>query len=204
MASEDAEPFKCVLAGDGYIGKTTFIRKLTKWPKMEEPKVIPKKYVYPLVFNTNAGNIHFDVYDTAGQEIFGGLRDCFFKDAACAIIMFDITSPTSYSNVLYWHRKLLALCGKIPIVLCGNKTDIKFRKIKKEKIYADWGNILNYFEISGKAKSKVYEPFLFLSQHLLDNGEIVDFTRVGSEVSMDLSHLSKLNDEASKNNSKQQ
>ncbi|CAO1355585.1 unnamed protein product [Diamesa serratosioi] len=203
MASEDTETFKCVLAGDGYIGKSTFIKKLTKFPKTDDPKVLPKKYVYPLAFNTNAGNIQFDVYDTAGQEIFGGLRDCFFSNAECAIIMFDITSPTSYKNVRYWHRKILSLCGKIPMVLCGNKADIKFRKVKTEQIYADWGRTLNYFEVSGKSRTKVFEPFLFLSEHLLGSGEIVDFTRVGSEVSMDLSHLSKLNDEAKDRNSKQ-
>lgn len=203
MANEDAETFKCVLAGDGYIGKSTFIKKLTKCPKTDDPKVFPKQYIYPLAFNTNAGNIQFNVYDTAGQEIFGGLRDCFFSNAECAIIMFDITSPSSYSNVFYWHRKLLSICGKIPMVLCGNKTDIKFPKIKKETIYADWGSTLNYFEVSGKARIKVYEPFLFLSEHLLGNGEIKDFTRVGSEVSIDLSHLSKLNDEAKERNSQQ-
>ncbi len=31
--------------------------------------------VYPLKFHTNCGVIQFNVWDTAGQEKFGGLRD---------------------------------------------------------------------------------------------------------------------------------
>jgi GTP-binding nuclear protein Ran len=31
--------------------------------------------VHPLLFHTNRGLIKFNVWDTAGQEKFGGLRD---------------------------------------------------------------------------------------------------------------------------------
>lgn len=34
--------------------------------------------VHPLVFHTNRGPIKFNVWDTAGQEKFGGLRDGYY------------------------------------------------------------------------------------------------------------------------------
>lgn len=34
--------------------------------------------VHPLVFHTNRGAIKFNVWDTAGQEKFGGLRDGYY------------------------------------------------------------------------------------------------------------------------------
>ena len=34
--------------------------------------------VHPLVFHTNRGAIRFNVWDTAGQEKFGGLRDGYY------------------------------------------------------------------------------------------------------------------------------
>lgn len=43
----------------------------------------------------------------------------------CAIIMFDVTSRITYKNVPNWHRDLVRVCENIPIVLCGNKVDIK-------------------------------------------------------------------------------
>jgi len=52
-----------------------------------------------------------------------------FLSAQCAIIMFDVTSRVTYKNVPNWHRDLVRVCENIPIVLCGNKVDIKDRKV---------------------------------------------------------------------------
>src|SRR3954465_9776003 len=60
--------------------------------------------VHPLQFHTNRGPIQFDVWDTAGQEKFGGLRDGYYINGQCGIIMFDVTSRITYKNVPNWHR----------------------------------------------------------------------------------------------------
>lgn len=52
----------------------------------------------------------------------------------CAIIMFDVTSRVTYKNVPNWHRDLVRVCENIPIVLCGNKVDVKDRKVKAKAI----------------------------------------------------------------------
>ena len=90
--------------------------------------------VHPLVFYTNRGPICFNVWDTAGQEKFGGLRDGYYIQGQCGIIMFDVTSRVTYKNVPNWHRDLVRVCENIPIVLCGNKVDIKDRKVKAKAI----------------------------------------------------------------------
>lgn len=77
------------------------------------------------MFYTNRGAIKFNVWDTAGQEKFGGLRDGYYIQGQCAVIMFDVTSRVTYKNVPNWHRDLTRVCENIPIVLCGNKVDIK-------------------------------------------------------------------------------
>lgn len=41
--------------------------------------------------------------------------------------MFDVTSKITYKNVPNWHRDLERVCENIPIVLCGNKVDVKVR-----------------------------------------------------------------------------
>lgn len=83
--------------------------------------------VHPLQFSTNFGTICFNVWDTAGQEKFGGLRDGYYIQGQCGIIMFDVTSRITYKNVPNWHRDLERVCENIPIVLCGNKVDVKVR-----------------------------------------------------------------------------
>jgi GTP-binding nuclear protein Ran len=42
--------------------------------------------------------------------------------------MFDVTSKITYKNVPNWHRDLERVCESIPIVLCGNKVDVKVRR----------------------------------------------------------------------------
>ena len=74
------------------------------------------------------------MWDTAGQEKFGGLRDGYYIQGQCGIIMFDVTSRVTYKNVPNWHRDLTRVCEGIPIVLCGNKVDIKDRKVKAKSI----------------------------------------------------------------------
>ena len=81
--------------------------------------------MHPLVFYTNKGPIQFNVWDTAGQEKFGRLRDGYFIERQCAIIMFDVTSRVTYKNIPNWYRDLTRVCYRIPIVLCGNKVDRK-------------------------------------------------------------------------------
>ena len=70
-------------------------------------------------------------------------RDCnnsyiisffFCLAGECAIIMFDVASRVTYKNVPNWHRDLVRVCENIPIVLCGNKVDIKDRKVKAKSI----------------------------------------------------------------------
>lgn len=57
-----------------------------------------------LTIAQNLGQIQFDVWDTAGQEKFGGLRDGYYINGQCGIIMFDVTSRITYKNVPNWHR----------------------------------------------------------------------------------------------------
>ncbi|KAJ1354979.1 hypothetical protein KIN20_012086 [Parelaphostrongylus tenuis] len=113
--------FKLVLIGDGDTGKTTFVKRhLTD--------EFEKKYVatlgaeeQPLIFYTNQGKIRFNVWDTSGQELYGGLRDGYYNGGHCSIIMFDVTARVTYKNFPNWHRDLVRVCENIPIVLCGNK-----------------------------------------------------------------------------------
>ena len=85
-------------------------------------------------FFTNKGQIKFNVWDTAGQDKFGGLGEGYYFGGHCGIIMFDVNSRITYQNVPKWYRDLERVCLNIPIVLVGNKVDIKDRKVKPKQI----------------------------------------------------------------------
>ena len=187
-AEQDMPTFKLVLVGDGGTGKTTFVKRHLTGEFEKKYVATLGVEVHPLVFHTNRGAIRFNVWDTAGQEKFGGLRDGYYIQGQCAIIMFDVTSRVTYKNVPNWHRDLVRVCENIPIVLTGNKVDIKDRKVKAKSIVFHRKKNLQvliyftktshmylhtvtglmfvsqYYDISAKSNYNFEKPFLWLAR----------------------------------------
>ena len=70
--------FKCVLVGDGGVGKTTFVKRHVTGEFEKKYVATLGVEVHPMLFHTTRGPIQFNVWDTAGQEKFGGLRDGYY------------------------------------------------------------------------------------------------------------------------------
>eukprot|EP01084_Bolivina_argentea_P291886 501715_1 len=172
MAQEMPE-FKLVLVGDGGVGKTTFVKRHLTGEFEKKYVATLGVEVRPLVFHTNRGPIKFNVWDTAGQEKFGGLRDGYYIQGQCAIIMFDVTSRITYKNVPNWHRDLSRVCENIPIVLCGNKVEIKDRKVKAKQITFHRKKNLQYYDISAKSNYNFEKPFLWLAKKLVGDNNLM-------------------------------
>ena len=86
--------------------------------------------------------------------------------------MFDVTSRITYRSVPNWHRDLTRVCENIPIVLCGNKVEVKDRKVKAKQITFHRKKNLQYFEISAKANYNFEKPFLWIARKLAGNNEL--------------------------------
>jgi len=170
--TEVAASFKLVLVGDGGTGKTTFVKRHLTGEFEKKYIATLGVEVHPLVFFTNFGAIRFNCWDTAGQEKFGGLRDGYYIQGQCAIIMFDVTSRVTYKNVPNWHRDLIRVCENIPIVLCGNKVDVKERKVKAKTITFHRKKNLQYYDISAKSNYNFEKPFLWLARKLCGQAEL--------------------------------
>lgn len=164
---EPVTQFKVILVGDGGVGKTTFVKRHLSGEF--ERRYIPTMgvEVHPLAFYTNLGQIVFNVWDTAGQEKFGGLRDGYYINGNAAIIMFDVLSKTTYKNVNQWHRDITRVCENIPIVLCGNKIDVKERKVTPKQImFHRKKTNMQYYDISAKSNYNFEKPFLWIARKL--------------------------------------
>ena len=168
-----APTFKLVLIGDGGVGKTCFINRHSTGHFEKNYVATIGCEVHPLPFYTNIGEIIFNCWDTAGQEKFGGLRDGYYVGSKCAILMFDVTSRITYKSISVWHRDLIRVCDNIPIVLCGNKCDIKDRKVKPKNIlfHRKKPNI-QYYDISAKSNYNFEKPFLWIIKKLSGNKNV--------------------------------
>merc|ERR1711967_97148 len=79
----------------------------------------------------------------------------YYINGQCGIIMFDVTSRITYKN--------------IPIVLTGNKVDVKERKVKAKTITFHRKKNLQYYDISAKSNYNFEKPFLWLARKLVGN-----------------------------------
>ena len=163
-----ATTFKLVIIGDGGVGKTSFVKRhLTgEFNKQYIPTIGAE--IRRLTFSTTEGEVHFTCWDTAGQEKFGGLRDGYYQNADCAIILFDVSSRLTYKNVPLWYRDIKRVCPDIPIVLCGNKIDIRKRQVKPSMVtFHLKHDELQYYEISAKSNYNYDKPFLHFARKLM-------------------------------------
>jgi GTP-binding nuclear protein Ran len=60
----------------------------------------------------------------------------------------------------------LRVCDNIPIVLCGNKVDVKNRQVKAKQVTFHRKKNLQYYEISAKSNYNFEKPFLYLARKL--------------------------------------
>jgi GTP-binding nuclear protein Ran len=68
---------------------------------------------------------------------------------------------------------LVRVCENIPIVLTGNKVDVKERKVKAKTITFHRKKNLQYYDISAKSNYNFEKPFLWLARKLVGNPGLV-------------------------------
>lgn len=112
--------------------------------------------------------------------------------------MFDVTSRITYKNVPNWHRDLERVCENIPIVLCGNKVDVKERKVKTANVTFHRKKNLQYYEISAKSNYNFEKPFVWLARKLTGNQQlelVADPALMPAEVQVDANLMSRYEQE---------
>ncbi|PVH38381.1 hypothetical protein PAHAL_5G247900 [Panicum hallii] len=108
-----------------------------------------------------------------GRRSLVGLgMDTSYIHGQCGIIMFDVTSRLTYKNVPTWHRDLCRVCENIPIVLCGNKVDVKNRQVKAKQVTFHRKKSLQYYEVSAKSNYNFEKPFLYLAKKLAGDANL--------------------------------
>jgi small GTP-binding protein len=110
--SEDGEAKTCkvVLLGESGVGKTCIISRYTN-NTFEDNIMSTTGASYcgkAMTFDEYGGKtIKFEIWDTAGQEKYRALTKIFYKDAAVAILVYDITRKDSFDEIKnYWYHQI--------------------------------------------------------------------------------------------------
>ena len=113
---EGAQTCKVVLLGESGVGKTCIIARFIN-NTFEENLISTTGASYAgktMVFDEYEGkSIKFEIWDTAGQEKYRSLTKIFYKDAAVAILVYDITRKESYDEIQkYWYNQIKEFAPK--------------------------------------------------------------------------------------------
>ena len=119
---------KTVLVGDAGVGKTSLIKQFTN-NKFDESisSSINSQYRSKIIEIKQLGKyIKFDIWDTAGQEIYRSLAKLFYKDAKVIILVYDMTRKGSFEDLKqYWYNQIFSNSDKdVILALVGNKNDL--------------------------------------------------------------------------------
>jgi GTP-binding nuclear protein Ran len=157
--ANETPQFKLILVGDGGVGKEALVARQPMATHLESQHVAPLGVtIKKLVFHTSRGLIQFNIWDTAGQEKFGGIRDGFLIQAECAILMYDTTSSSTFTNVHNWRRDLTRVTQNIPILVVGNTPAGGRGRIRQFTV--------PHIEISAEQGINMEAPFLYLARVL--------------------------------------
>ena len=153
---------KFIIIGDAAVGKSNLLVRYTSGQFKEE---------YQLTIGVEFGSnnviigdntYRIQIWDTAGQENFRSITRSYYKNTACAIIVYEISNKKSFENISSWIEECKNTAPKsILMVLVGNKCDLEDnREVTEEegREFAEKNGML-FFETSAKTGKNVEELF---------------------------------------------
>lgn len=169
MATPKSYQFKLVLLGDSSVGKSSLVLRFVKKQFFEyQESTIGAAFLTQTVA-VNDFVVKFEIWDTAGQERYHSLAPMYYRGAAAAIVVYDITSRPSFVRAKLWVKELQRQGNpNIVIALSGNKLDLAEQRkvdVDEAKAFAD-ENAIMFLETSAKTNHNVTEVFKAIARKL--------------------------------------
>jgi small GTP-binding protein len=154
---------KIVVAGDGGVGKTSFLNRLVHDNFDMKSELTKGIDFFSKNIQINGTDINFVMWDFAGQDQFKSLLDGFVDGSIAAFLLFDLTRASTIENVVNWLERLKKL-SNMPIMILGTKYDLlenKFESNLDQYLISlvKSNNLLRYMKISSKTGYNIKEVF---------------------------------------------
>ena len=124
--SKNDKTLKVILVGDPHTGKTSIINQYINQTFSHEylMTVGQDSEIKKLTIDSNELTLH--IWDTAGQEQYSALNKLFIKKTNICILVYDITSKTSFNNLSKWYNDVLSInkVDDLIFAIAANKSDL--------------------------------------------------------------------------------
>ncbi|KAL4301881.1 hypothetical protein GQ457_10G000430 [Hibiscus cannabinus] len=161
---------KLVLLGDMGTGKTSLVLRFVKGQFLDFQESTIGAAFFTQVLSLNEARIKFDIWDTAGQERYHSLAPMYYRGAAAAVVVYDVTSSDTFERAKKWVREVQRQGNQNLIMfLVANKVDLEEkRQVGNEEgeLYAK-ENGLTFLETSAKTAHNVNELFYEIAKRLV-------------------------------------
>lgn len=115
------------------------------------------------------------LWDTAGQETYKSITRSYFRGASGALLVFDITRPSTFASLTQWLQDLHQIAEEgIVVVLVGNKSDLAQDEVSNKRRVTrqeaeEWcrqHGVIRYVETSAKSGDGVERAFLEVAERI--------------------------------------
>ncbi len=172
---------KISLLGDGAVGKTSLRNRfMGRGFNASHLMTIGADFAsYDKVVDGTP--VTYQIWDLAGQESFKSVRSRFYRGALGGLMVFDITRKDSFLNITRWLEEIWKHNGRgvIPIVILGNKADLRDRNSVTNEQAVKYARMLStktakrgfkvtYMETSAKTGLNVDLAFETIAKTIID------------------------------------
>ncbi|MFX1419525.1 MAG: Rab family GTPase [Promethearchaeota archaeon] len=169
--------FKVVIVGDGGVGKSTMVQRLTTGQFIPQ-KITIGTDLATYDINIDKINIRLQIWDFAGERRFRLFLPNYSRGATGCLLCYDITRRTSFDSLDEWYNIVKNNADNPVFVLVGEKLDLADirRSVKfdyaeefKEEYKLDY-----FFETSSKSGENTKKIFETLTRLILKKKEIIN------------------------------